>query len=214
MSDTTYDVGAPPPRRGRDRGAVSPLIAASRVQPVEEPILEEPASAPDASTSTPDTVQEPAAAGEVPTAAAPNEVLAVPETPAATVGRAQPVSASAPVFRAAERAAPTPAPAEFVSQPPAQHLLTSAPEPVVQTPQRDKAEATTWKKTIAFPVDLWRYAGTVHNATAGYEDEMYFQEFVWAAIRREIERREREYNNGETFQAPSRLRRGRRFGEQ
>jgi hypothetical protein len=84
----------------------------------------------------------------------------------------------------------------------------------VQTPQREKAEPTTWKKTIAFPVDLWRYAGTVHNATAGYEDEMYFQEFVWAAIRREIERREREYNNGDTFQAPSRLRRGRRFGEQ
>lgn len=212
MSDTTYDIGAPPPRRRRDRAAVSPLIAASRVQPTDEPVLGEPAAAPEASTSIPETAQNPAGAGEVPTAAAAHDVLAVPETQASAVGGVQPVSASTPVFRAAEPAAP--APAEFVSQPPAQPVVTPAPEPVVPTPQRQKAEPTTWKKTIAFPVDLWRYAGTVHNATAGYEDEMYFQEFVWAAIRREIERREREYNNGDSFQAPSRLRRGRRFGEQ
>lgn len=214
MPDTTYDVGAPPPRRRRDRSAVSPLIAASRVQPADEPVLGEPAAAPEASTGTPETVQEPAATGEVSTAAAANEVFADPEAQAATVGGVQPVSASSPVFRAAEPAAPAPSPAEFVSQPPAPAVVTPAPEPAVQTPQREKAEPTTWKKTIAFPMDLWRYAGTVHNATADYEDEMYFQEFVWAAIRREIDRREREYNNGNTFQAPSRLRRGRRFGEQ
>ncbi|MFL0361170.1 hypothetical protein [Curtobacterium flaccumfaciens] len=97
--------------------------------------------------------------------------------------------------------------------------VTESPE-VTHAPQAaprgasPKAEPTTWKKTIAFPVDLWRYAGTVHNATADLEDELYFQEFVWTAMRREIERREREHNNGQPFQAPSRLRRGRRFGEQ
>jgi hypothetical protein len=82
------------------------------------------------------------------------------------------------------------------------------------TPASTTADAPTWKKTIAFPQDLWRYASIVYNATGDREGELYFQEFVWHAIEREAARREAVYNNGETFEGSSRIRRGRRFGAQ
>jgi hypothetical protein len=75
-------------------------------------------------------------------------------------------------------------------------------EPDIQVPLR--------KKTIAFPVDLWRYAGLVFNATDEEEHEVYFQEFIWSAVRREIARREVQHNEGQPFDGSSRLRRGRR----
>ncbi len=103
---------------------------------------------------------------------------------------------------AALQAVPTPAPAQDVWTPSGG---VASPAPV-----SDSAELPLRKKTIAFPIDLWRYAGAVHNATDEEEGEMYFQEFVWAAVRREIERREIKYNDGQPFDSSSRLRRGRR----
>lgn len=207
MSDSNYEVGAPPPRRRR--GSVSPLIAASRTPAQQQetvPAPEEQQQEQQFSPAVPAEVPPP----DVPAAHAPaadTTALTPPEQPAVgargggVAAQDEPVQReTAPAVSPTPTAAATPVP---VAEPPVS-VAASTPK---------QAESATWKKTIAFPVDLWQYAGTVHNATADLEDELYFQEFVWAALRREIERREREYNHGERFQAPSRLRRGRRFGD-
>lgn len=204
MSDSSYEVGAPPPRRRR--GSVSPLIASSRTPTQQQEVAPAPAEqqqqqlSPDAAAE----VQPPAVpAAESP--AADTGALTTAEEPVVGIRDGGVAAQVAPVEQQ-----PAPVVAPMPTPVPAVELQPEVPS-AASTPK--KAESATWKKTIAFPVDLWRYAGTVHNATADLEDELYFQEFVWAALRREIERREREYNNGVQFQAPSRLRRGRRFGE-
>jgi len=189
-----YGVGAPPPRRNRPAteagtsGKVSPLIAAGReVAPPPE--------------FTPDEPEE--RLGTVETAPSP-----LVWSDASTGDAALPVVGEVLSSDATKQLAPVVVEASSF---PSAALAAGGVAPVVHA--ADELETPLRKKTIAFPADLWRYAGTVHNATAEFEDELYFQEFVWSAIRREIDRREAEYNGGRQFLAPSRLRRGRRISE-